>query len=66
MKIHKLKINAFGNIENKEIELSEGINVVYGKNEAGKSTLLKFIVDTYIFENGMLPHISAIFLNVPN
>ena len=47
MKIKKMQINAFGNIENKEIELSDGINIVYGKNEAGKSTLLKFIVDTF-------------------
>ncbi len=46
MKINKLQINAFGKIENKEIEFSEKINVVYGKNEAGKSTLLKFIVDS--------------------
>lgn len=46
MKIDKLQINAFGNIENKEIELSENINIVYGKNETGKSTLLKFIVDS--------------------
>lgn len=46
MKISKLQINAFGNIENKEIELSENINIVYGKNETGKSTLLKFIVDS--------------------
>lgn len=46
MKINKLQVNAFGNLENKEIELSENINVIYGKNEAGKSTLLKFIVDS--------------------
>lgn len=46
MKFNKLQINAFGNIENKEIELSENINIVYGKNEAGKSTCLKFIVDS--------------------
>ena len=45
MKIDKLRINGFGNIENKEIDLSDKINIVYGKNEAGKSTLLKFIVD---------------------
>lgn len=46
MKINKLQINAFGNIENKEIELSKNINILYGKNEAGKSTCLKFIVDS--------------------
>ena len=31
MKIDKLQINAFGNIENREIELSENINIIYGK-----------------------------------
>lgn len=43
MKIDYLKINGFGKIENKEIELSDNVNVIYGKNEAGKSTILKFI-----------------------
>lgn len=43
MKIHSLKINAFGKLENKEIKLNNGINIIYGKNESGKSTLLKFI-----------------------
>lgn len=43
MKIKSLKINGFGKLENKEIELTEGINIIKGNNEAGKSTLLKFI-----------------------
>ncbi len=43
MKIKKLKINGFGKLENKEIEFSDQINIVSGKNESGKSTLLKFI-----------------------
>ena len=43
MKIKKLKINGFGKLKDKDIELKEGINIIYGKNEAGKSTLLKFI-----------------------
>jgi len=43
MKIKKLKINGFGKLENKEIEFSDKINIVSGKNESGKSTLLKFI-----------------------
>lgn len=43
MKIENLKINAFGNLKEKEINLSEQINVIQGKNETGKSTLLKFI-----------------------
>ena len=43
MKIKKLKINGFGNLINKEIEFKDGINVVVGKNESGKSSTLKFI-----------------------
>ena len=45
MKINNIKINAYGNIENKEIELKDGINVIYGENESGKSTLLSYITN---------------------
>lgn len=43
MKINNLKINNFGKIKNKEINLEDNINLIYGKNETGKSTILKFI-----------------------
>ena len=43
MKINNLKINGFGKLKNKEIELSDGINIIYGENESGKSSILKFI-----------------------
>ena len=43
MKINYLKINEFGKLKNKEIKLKNNINLIYGKNEAGKTTLLKFI-----------------------
>ena len=43
MKIDYFKINGFGKISNKEIELKDNINIIYGKNESGKSTILKFI-----------------------
>lgn len=43
MKIKNIKINSFGKIKNKEINLGNNINIIYGKNESGKSTLLKFI-----------------------
>ena len=46
MKINKLKINSYGKLKDKEIDLKDGINIIYGKNEAGKSTLLNFIVDS--------------------
>lgn len=43
MKINYLKINGFGKIKNKEINLDNNINIIYGKNEQGKTTILKFI-----------------------
>lgn len=47
MFIKNIQINHFGKLENKNIELTNGINVVYGKNESGKSTLLKFITSIF-------------------
>jgi len=47
LKINKIKINSFGNLQDKEIDLSNNINIIYGKNEAGKSTLLKFITNMF-------------------
>lgn len=43
MKIDAIKINGFGKLKEKEIEFKDGINVVYGENEAGKSTILRCI-----------------------
>ena len=45
VKINKLKINAYGKLKDKEIELDDHINVVHGENEAGKSTILNFITN---------------------
>lgn len=47
MKINKIKINSYGKLKEKEIELKDGINIIYGKNESGKSTLLNFIVNSF-------------------
>lgn len=43
MLITKLKVDYFGKLSGKEIELKPGINLIYGENEAGKSTLHEFI-----------------------
>ena len=43
MKIKNIKINNFGKLNNKEINLEKNLNIIYGKNEAGKTTILKFI-----------------------
>ena len=47
MKINKLKINSYGKLKEKEINLKDGINIIYGKNESGKSTLLRFIINSF-------------------
>lgn len=45
MKINKIKINNFGNLSDKNIEFKK-FNIIYGKNESGKSTLQSYIVST--------------------
>ena len=46
MKIENIKINAYGNLKNKDIELNK-FNIIYGKNESGKSTLLNYIKNSF-------------------
>jgi uncharacterized protein YhaN len=43
MKINKMEINGFGRLENRSFVFGPGLNVIYGCNESGKSTLLAFI-----------------------
>lgn len=43
MILTKLKITSFGKLKNLEINFNEGLNVIYGANEAGKSTIQTFI-----------------------
>ena len=47
MKINKLKINSYGKLKEKEIDLNDGINIIYGQNETGKSTLINFIINSF-------------------
>ena len=47
MKINKIKVNSYGKLKDKEINLQDGINIIYGENESGKSTLLKFIINSF-------------------
>ena len=47
MKINKIKINSYGKLKNTEIKLKNNLNIIYGKNESGKSTLLKFILNIF-------------------
>ena len=43
MKITSININGYGKFANKIINFDDGVNVVYGNNEAGKSTTHTFI-----------------------
>lgn len=43
MKLLDLHINGFGKFHDCSIQFEDGLNVIYGKNEAGKSTLHSFI-----------------------
>jgi recombinational DNA repair ATPase RecF len=45
--INELIIKNFGKFKDKTIEFEDGVNIIYGKNESGKSTIHSFI-------NGML------------
>lgn len=43
MIIDELIIDNFGKLNNKKIKLESGINIIYGENESGKSTMVAFI-----------------------
>ena len=43
MKILDIYINGFGKFHGRNLTFHDGINIVYGKNEAGKSTIHTFI-----------------------
>ena len=46
VRILRIRIGSFGSLSDKEYTLDPGLNVVYGSNEAGKSTLRSFITNT--------------------
>lgn len=43
MKINKIYIGAFGGLKDYTLELSEGLNVIFGENENGKTTVMSFL-----------------------
>ena len=43
MIINKLNLKNFGRFQNEELILKQGINVIYGENESGKSTIHSFL-----------------------
>ena len=43
MKIRELILKNFGKFTDRHIQLDDGINILYGENESGKSTIHTFI-----------------------
>ena len=43
MKINSLKVNGFGKLKDRQVDFTDGINIIFGENESGKSSMLKFI-----------------------
>lgn len=49
MRVKKIRVKNFRNIENCDIEFSDGVNLLYGKNAQGKTNIIESI---YIFSRG--------------
>lgn len=43
MRIDSINIESFGKLKNFRMEFDDGFNIVYGGNEAGKSTIMAFV-----------------------
>ncbi len=43
MKISRVRIEKYGKLQDQELIFSKGINIIYGENESGKSTLANFM-----------------------
>lgn len=43
MRIRNIHIDGFGKFENRDIDFSDGVNIIYGVNEAGKTTIHNFL-----------------------
>lgn len=53
MKITNISCTQFAGVRDRNVSFTDGINVVYGKNESGKSTLVNLISRT-LFQNAKL------------
>lgn len=47
MRIDKVEIDGFGKLNNCEFTFADGVNLIYGENESGKSTLCEFILAAF-------------------
>lgn len=47
MKIREININGFGKFNNRSFRFQPGLNLVYGENESGKSTISNYIYEIF-------------------
>ena len=62
MKINSCNITSFGKFKNFNIDFSDGLNIVFGENEAGKSTVMAFIKMMFYGYSGKMADIDN-FIN---
>ena len=58
MKIKEITLNSFGRFTNERLPFTDHLNVIYGDNEKGKSTITSFLTSTLFMED--------IFKRMPN
>lgn len=47
MRIDKVEIDGFGKLNNVSFTFADGVNLIYGENESGKSTLCEFLLAAF-------------------
>lgn len=58
MKINSVNIAAFGKLKNKKLDFNSGLNIIYGQNEAGKTTISEFLKMMFYGSTGRSSEIS--------
>lgn len=53
MVIRRISCTQFAGVCDRDVSLSDGINIIYGKNESGKSTLVNLLFKT-LFQNARI------------
>ena len=64
MKIKSVKCGQFAGLRDFEQSFTNGINLVYGKNESGKSTLVNLISRTFFQETKLNKKTDKEFINL--